>query len=97
MAKAKLDRTIGLLQEALRSFAPDFATSRLRSLLHAAVAEACHVAKKRQRRERNAMEEAVAKAQQINDQWWKAIEENVRKAVDKDANKDSEKETEENT
>jgi len=85
MAKEKrLDETIGLIHRAISSCGADFATLNVRAKLLAALDECSKVDKKRDKRQRNYLQEMAEKALKNNDNWWKQIQENVNKAVAKE-------------
>jgi DNA replicative helicase MCM subunit Mcm2 (Cdc46/Mcm family) len=91
--RERLDEAISLMQQALVLCGSDFATIPVRANLLAALREARHVNKKRDRRERtNAMNEMAQKAKKLNEDWWKQIEENVRKAAEEHNKKQAQNE-----
>lgn len=94
----RLEETLSLIRQAIQACGTDFATVNVRAKLIAALNECSHIEKKRDRRENNnrrAMQEAIEKAQKINDEWWKRIEENVRKAAKESTPKQQTEEPEE--
>ena len=83
----RLNETISFIRQAIQSCGDDFATLTVRANLLVALREAGYVSKKRARRERNAMQEAAVKAQNLHNEWWKQIEENVRAAAKESADR----------
>jgi hypothetical protein len=88
----RLDETVRLISKAIAACGHDFATLGVRAKLVAALREAGQVSKKRAIRERSALEAAADTAKTLHSQWWRQIEENVRKAVEeeKEAGEDGE-------
>lgn len=79
----RLDDTVSLIRKAIQACGTDFATINVRAKLISALNECGHIEDKRSRRAnvlKQATEEAIAKAKNLHTNWWKQIEENVRKA-----------------
>lgn len=89
---AQVEEVISLIQAAIGKCGQDFATSDIRGHLIAARNTAEHVLKKRGRRikQQTAMEQAITKAINLNNDWWSKIQENVRNQAKADAEKPTE-------
>jgi len=87
--QSKLEESITLIHKALSTLDRDFATSTIRSHLLAALREAGHVQKKRRRKALSAFQEAAEKARNLHNDWWRQIEENVRKTAHESKEKES--------